>query len=206
MFKNCKNVKYIDVSNWNFGSGAIYNNEGTIARVTGDFIDNCAKTTADGVLAYGGAIYNGDGASLKVVTGGKDIVFSGNYVSATGYAALALGGAIYNGASYEDPDEPAFSYTTLVQLCAEDGKAISFVGKDGEEIVDSVHNEGTLYVNKGAYTGTVNFANVTDAADDPTGKMYIENGTVNMKKAQWFMNRWAFFLCQVNYLLIVLSL
>ena len=72
--------------------GAIYNNQGTITTLTGDFIGNYAKSSSD--HAYGGAIYNNWGfynnwGSITTLTGD----FIGNYASGSSFVR---GGAIYN--------------------------------------------------------------------------------------------------------------
>ena len=64
--------------------GAIYNEEGTIGNITGDFIGNYASGNDD---VYGGAIANG--GTIGNITGD----FIGNYASGN---EIAYGGAIYN--------------------------------------------------------------------------------------------------------------
>lgn len=78
--------------------GAIYNHrireditKGTIGDITGDFIGNYASSTIN--EAYGGAIYNANGAVIGNITGD----FIGNYVS--GSDSYAIGGAIFNDGS-----------------------------------------------------------------------------------------------------------
>ena len=141
------------------GGGAISNNNSPIGNITGNFIGNYSQED------NGGAIGNWYEASLTVVTAEKNIEFSGNYVSDD-----CFGGAIYNASA------------ATVNLNAGAERSITFVGSSDNDKMDSVHNEGTLYINKGdKYTGAINFANVTDNST-PTGKMYIENGTVNFSK------------------------
>ena len=65
--------------------GAIYNNNGGIGDITGDFIGNYVSSSSS---ANGGAIYNG--GTIGDITGD----FIGNYVSSS---SSANGGAIYNG-------------------------------------------------------------------------------------------------------------
>ena len=66
--------------------GAIFNNNGTIGEITGDFIGNYVSSS--GRYAYGGAIFNN--RTIEGITGD----FIGNYVSSSG--GDAYGGAIYN--------------------------------------------------------------------------------------------------------------
>ena len=73
--------------------GAIYNS-GTIGNITGDFIGNYA--TASNFNAYGGAIYNYDGATIENIIGD----FIGNYATASN--SNAFGGAIYNSGTIGD--------------------------------------------------------------------------------------------------------
>ncbi len=177
------------------GDGVVYGgaiaNSGATGDITGNFIGNFARATDPDGVSCGGAIANGvmgydmlnasangeeptDIKSLKVVARGEDITFSGNIAD--------VGGAIYNMNS---------DGNLILALRAEGEKSITFVGKDGDEKVDSVHNEGTMKINAPKkneagktiqeYTGTVNFASITDA-DTPTGEMYIENGTVNFSR------------------------
>ena len=75
--------------------GAIFNNNGTIGEITGDFIGNYVSSS--GRYAYGGAIYNNNG-TIEGITGD----FIGNYVSG-GYAA---GGAIFNTGKITGYDVP----------------------------------------------------------------------------------------------------
>ena len=65
--------------------GAIYNNNGTIGDITGDFIGNYAQSKNGYV--YGGAIYN-DRGTIGDITGD----FIGNYA----FGDTAAGGVIYN--------------------------------------------------------------------------------------------------------------
>ena len=80
------------ITSSNTNGGAIYNYNGTIGNITGDFIGNYAQTT--GSYANGGAIYNYVYYSNSTAIIG-DIIgdFIGNYAS--GYSSV-LGGAIYN--------------------------------------------------------------------------------------------------------------
>lgn len=159
--------------------GAIYNVDGTLGPITGDFIGNYAsaklnETTAKG-QAKGGAIYNNPNSNDPVVTilaGDRDILFSGNYVSAA--SGNAKGGAIYNGSSN--------SHYATVNLYASEGKSITFVGRKDDDIVDSICNSGKLYINGDGYTGTVNLAKVDfdDSTVNPRALMYINGGTVNL--------------------------
>ena len=68
------------------GGRAIYNNNGTIGDITGDFIGNYASSNQS---VNGGAIYNGDNAEIGNITGD----FIGNYASSN---QSVNGGAIYN--------------------------------------------------------------------------------------------------------------
>ena len=83
------------IGNYAFGSstfgGAIFN-EGDISSITGDFIGNYASSTSTSTnyLAFGGAIYNGNGGTIGSITGD----FIGNYATSSG--SSAYGGAIYN--------------------------------------------------------------------------------------------------------------
>ncbi len=66
--------------------GAIHNDASEIGNITGNFDGN----SASGASAYGGAIYNKDKGSIKVIEGN----FANNYASSTN--GEVLGGAIYN--------------------------------------------------------------------------------------------------------------
>ncbi len=149
--------------------GAIYNNH-MIKSITGDFLGNYVQ--ASGGAAYGGAIYNYITITITTRQGdvARNIAFSGNYVSASN-PTMALGGAIYN------------ERRGTINLYAEQGHSITFVGSEGDEKVDSVHNEGTININGTeetitSYTGTVNFATITG-----DGTMNIYGGVANMKGA-----------------------
>ncbi|MDO4219429.1 MAG: DUF6273 domain-containing protein [Synergistaceae bacterium] len=151
-------------------TGGAINNVRILESITGNFIGNYAKNSGNGGSALGGAIYNNEGTT-SIVAGAQDILFSGNYVSATN--GKALGGAIYNSGTGDNG----------IYLRAAEGKSITFEGRDGDPIVDSVHNEGNLSINEAdgekTYTGTVNFARITDAAT-PKGTMTINGGIVNI--------------------------
>ncbi|MDO4219541.1 MAG: autotransporter outer membrane beta-barrel domain-containing protein [Synergistaceae bacterium] len=127
--------------------GAICNTVGGDSKVeiTGDFIGNYAQAAGEGSRAYGGAINNS--GKINIVTKDKDILFSGNYVSAQD-PANALGGAIRNGG-------------TLTLNAA--GHSITFVGDAANDKVDSVYNRGKLYITG---DGDVKFAEITNDADE----------------------------------------
>ncbi|MDO4218371.1 MAG: autotransporter outer membrane beta-barrel domain-containing protein [Synergistaceae bacterium] len=157
---------YASSANNTANGGAIYNSSvSSINALTGNFIGNYVSAKS---AAHGGAIWNW--GTLKLLAEEKDILFSGNYVSSQN-STNVLGGAIYNLGSEGEG----------VYLRAAAGKSITFEGRDGDPIVDSVHNQGTLSINEQdgdtEYKGTVNFATVTDSG---TGTMNIHNGTVNV--------------------------
>ncbi|MDO4219301.1 MAG: DUF6273 domain-containing protein [Synergistaceae bacterium] len=144
--------------------GAIRNTNATIGDISGNFIGNYVQVQ-DGkerTKAYGGAIYNEHG-KIKFLTKDTDIKFADN--------TAKVGGAIYNDGN------------GTVKLYAASGKSITFEGKADDALVDSVHNEGRLYINgdgtDAPTTGTVNFATITNDYD--IGMMLINGGTVNIK-------------------------
>ncbi len=84
----------VSVSNFAEG-GAIYNNQGKIGNITGDFISN--YSSAKGGTSYGGAIYN------RSTIGNIKGDFIGNY--AFSKPSYAIGGAIYNNGEIGQQDD-----------------------------------------------------------------------------------------------------
>ncbi|MDO4219348.1 MAG: autotransporter outer membrane beta-barrel domain-containing protein [Synergistaceae bacterium] len=131
------------IGNHAANGGAIYNVSGNI-NVTGNFVGNYAATS-------GGAIYH-EGGKINLLAKGQDISFIGNTASENG-------GAIYNAAG------------GTVKLYAQEGKSITFEGRDGVPLVDSVYNKGKLFINDTDikdgdkfYTGAIKFAEITNEA------------------------------------------
>ena len=121
--------------------GAIYNHrireditKGTIGDITGDFIGNYASSTI--TEAYGGAIYNANGAVIGNITGD----FIGNYVS--GSDPLALGGAIFN-------DCTMSGYNSLIGDITGD-----FIGNYAK-IEGELATGGAIYNGTGAVIGNI---------------------------------------------------
>ena len=160
--------------------GAIYNKQGIINNITGNFINNFASYK-------GGAIYNESGFKDAIINIGAvndNVLFSGNHLSSIHEGAI--GGAICN--IHED-GIIAYSGKSIVNIYADSGHNITFVGSDDEEIdTDGIYNECILNVNGYTpdsteenpapepitYAGTVNFQNV-----DGTGITTIYGGKIN---------------------------
>ncbi len=151
--------------------GAIWNSGGTINTIESNFIGNSAGP----LTGLGGAIYNGSTTSnqgtMSLVAQDNDIVFNGNYVT----TATGQGGAIYNDAT--------------VNLLADEGKSITFVGGEdetGKYDIDGIYNADTLNINGNGtdtYAGTVNLY----AVDGDAGTTNVYGGTVNV--AQTFTQK-----------------
>lgn len=145
--------------------GAIVNGK-TINKVTGNFTNNSAKS--------GGVVYNA-GTINFVAENGKNITFSGNYVT----DESGNGGAIFNATS------------GTVGLYASADHSITFTGDttglpNTANNVDSIHNLKILNINGDdendtTYTGTVNLNTVSDA-DTARGTTNIYGGTVSVAK------------------------
>lgn len=169
------NFKSNSVSGWGMlmqSGGAIYNNNGRIDRVTGQFESNNAQV-------LGGAIYNtGTNAIMNILADSGELKFDGNYVT----DESGNGGAIYNtgGATiglYAKTTADSIKFTGVRPTTLTDG--------DPAYDIDGIYNEGNLNINGDGtimpYAGTVNLYNVSDAAT-AKGTTNIYGGKVNVAK------------------------
>ena len=166
--------------------GAIYNYEGTIGDITGDFIGNYVSASSSRYFAYGGAIYNA--GTIDDITGD----FIGNYASSTG--TYAHGGAIYNYYGTIDDITGDFigNYASSTNYSAYGGAIYNYRGSIGDitgnfignyaSSTDSsaqggaIYNSGTIGNITGDFIG--NYATTTYEYGDAFGGAIDNRGTI----------------------------
>ncbi len=108
--------------------GAIYNENGTIGFVNGNFIGNYAQ----GSYAYGGAISNNENATISGVSGD----FIGNYAAASGEAN---GGAIYNTGTllgYDVPNDKVIGLVSATYINSDTGESFTvYYLQSGDSVI-----------------------------------------------------------------------
>ncbi len=113
--------------------GAIYNYNGNINNIAGDFIGNYVSTASSDGMASGGAIYNYNG-NINNITG----KFIGNYASTNfNQGGVASGGAIYNNGG------------TITFVGASEFTDNHVVNSYGRQISEAIYNMGTINFNSG---------------------------------------------------------
>ncbi|MBO6281203.1 MAG: hypothetical protein J6N49_01590 [Alphaproteobacteria bacterium] len=162
--------------------GAIVNLSGTISTITGDFINNYAKTSSSTYKAYGGAIYSGNVSSNAPSYNANSIItlsgntFTGNYVDNNG---TITPNSIYNAGIINIANGKTVTindgYDGLNEAVLNIGSS-SIFNLNGTEVT---HNIGILN-----NAGTINLAdNVTT---DANGLITGSTGNINIGNSAAF--------------------
>ena len=140
--------------------GAIFTNGSlTITGNTIKFTDNSANN-------FGGAIFNNNGSSTLTITG-KNVLFSGNHISAND------GGAIYGG---------------NVTLNGADADSVFTFDKNYTKYYAAAVNTGTLKINTGTFNFTGNYETASSSAYSYGGAVNCSSITANAKTLKFDSN------------------
>ena len=171
---------YVTVSNFDGYGGAIFNSHqlgsdsstgeySYIGDIAADFIENHVES---GLNAFGGAINNGETATIKSISG----EFRGNYTNTSGTepdSSNAFGGAIYNAGTIKSIFDSTFS-----------GNYVTSNSNNGSALGGAIYNLGSIAGIEGEFTDNY----VQSASGESVGGAIYNSGTISSLNSDFTYN------------------